>query len=770
VLGNIILPAAGSYDIVYVGLIISGVFLMMRKTPLALVVVFAMTLNPLELSWRTKLALADEPPVLAAKIIYVDASAVGANNGSDWEDAYNYLQDALADANEALPREIDGNGFISQGKKSVEIWVAHGVYTPDRTSAIPDGTSDRDAVFHLISGVTLRGGYAGLGQPDPNLCDYQLFKTILSGDLYGDDGPNLTKRFENSYFVVTGSGTDETAVLDGFTITGGNDDLWSRGYGGGMYNRFGSPTLVNCTFEGNFADRYGGGMNNVQSSPTLINCTFSENWLNGMYNDNSFPVLTDCNFIRNFDCGMENWESSPILTRCNFIGNLDSGMDNFFNSNAVLTDCSFIDNLCEISGGGMYNIDSSPILTNCSFIGNSAGRDGGGINNWNSSPIIANCVFSGNWAFWDGGGMNNWEGSLILTNCIFSGNRAYWGSGGGINNSGQRYNINQNRLTLINCTLAQNSATAGSALACGIYEQSGILELNNCIFWNGGNEIWNSRGSTITINFSDIQNGRPGIYDPCDMMIWGNGNLDANPCFVNLGYWDSNGTMGYEEDDFWVDGDYHLQSQTGRFDPNTKTWTTDDLTSPCIDGGNPDSDWTSELWPHGKRINLGAYGGTSQAGMSLSDVGDIRDLDNDDLVTWDDVLLLAGVWGALETPMRQDINRDGMVNDYDLDFFAGNWSGDSINVVPVFNPVAAQYAAAGDSLTFSVLAADSDGDELMYMVLGLPDGAEFSEQIFSWTPQSRDTGSHQVTFVVSDNKSLAWINVSIVIESNQPGE
>ena len=35
----------------------------------------------------------------AAERIYVDANAKGANNGSIWADAYNHLQDALADAN-----------------------------------------------------------------------------------------------------------------------------------------------------------------------------------------------------------------------------------------------------------------------------------------------------------------------------------------------------------------------------------------------------------------------------------------------------------------------------------------------------------------------------------------------------------------------------------------------------------------------------------------------------------------------------------------------
>ena len=45
------------------------------------------------------------------------------------------------------------------------------------------------------------------------------------------------------------------------------------------------------------------------------------------------------------------------------------------------------------------------------------------------------------------------------------------------------------------------------------------------------------------------------------------------------------------------------------------------VTSPCIDAGDPTADWTGELWPHGGRINMGAYGGTPEASMSLSIVG-----------------------------------------------------------------------------------------------------------------------------------------------------
>ena len=75
---------------------------------------------------------------LGPLIIYVDDDANGLNNGSSWENAYNYLQDALADARSA--------------EKPVEIRVAQGVYKPDQGIGITLG--DRTSAFQLINGVT----------------------------------------------------------------------------------------------------------------------------------------------------------------------------------------------------------------------------------------------------------------------------------------------------------------------------------------------------------------------------------------------------------------------------------------------------------------------------------------------------------------------------------------------------------------------------------------------------------------------------------------
>ena len=104
-------------------------------------------------------------------VIYVDADAAGANNGLSWADAYNYLQDALAEA--------------ASAQKPVEIRVAQGTYRPDQGAGNTPG--DRQATFRLISGVTIKGGYAGFGEPDPNARDIEKYKTILTADLSGDD-------------------------------------------------------------------------------------------------------------------------------------------------------------------------------------------------------------------------------------------------------------------------------------------------------------------------------------------------------------------------------------------------------------------------------------------------------------------------------------------------------------------------------------------------------------------------------------------------------
>jgi hypothetical protein len=115
--------------------------------------------------------------------------------------------------------------------------------------------------------------------------------------------------------------------------------------------------------------------------------------------------------------------------------------------------------------------------------------------------------------------------------------------------------------------------------------------------------------------------------------------------------------------------DFHLKSRAGRWDANSRSWAVDAETSPCIDTGDPNDNFTDELWPHGQRINMGAYGGTPQASMSESDAGSIADLNNDGIVDYVDMAIFTEKWLSTETLLHEDFNRDGIVDFKDFALF-----------------------------------------------------------------------------------------------------
>ena len=66
-------------------------------------------------------------------------------------------------------------------------------------------------------------------------------------------------------------------------------------------------------------------------------------------------------------------------------------------------------------------------------------------------------------------------------------------------------------------------------------------------------------------------------------------------------------------------GDYHLKSRRGQHWPEYNVWVLDEVTSPGIDGGDPDDDFSQEPLPNGGRINMGVYGGTAFASLPATD-------------------------------------------------------------------------------------------------------------------------------------------------------
>jgi hypothetical protein len=607
------------------------------------------------------------------RIIYVDDDANGLNDGSSWQNAYKFLQDALMMA-----------------KEGDELRVAQGIYKPDDFALSDRPNLGRAETFQLINGVAIRGGYAGIGAPDPNARNITLYKTILSGDLNGDDVDvgdpcdlwNEPSRAENSYHVVTGSNTDANAVLDGFTITGGNADGSSDQHrcGAGLYASYGGPTVTNCVFIHNSAD-WGAAAYIEYGSVTATDCVFIENSADdgsGMVFWESSAVLTDCNFVNNWsqDGGaLHTCYCSLSLTNCSFNSNsatfgCGGGWSNAW-GHSTATNCTFNNNLADY-GGGMFNA-GAPLLLNCVFRGNSAGYIGGGMCNFDTDgiPVLINCLFEGNSAKY-GGGMYNNETEPTLINCRFSGNLAYE-SGGGISNPSSFTNP-----TLVNCILSGNVAYQnGGAIDCfgsspilinctingnrATKQGGGILlagygcslRVINAILWGDtsgkdGPEIA-INDSTLIVTHSDVHGGKSAIYDSYGTVTWGAGNIDADPCFVEPGYWDPNGTPDDANDDFWVDGDYHLKSQAGRWNANEGQWTIDEVTSLCIDAGDPASPIGLEPFPNGGIINMGAYGGTAEAsksyfGQPVCETIIAGDINGDCIVNLKDFAIMAFHW------------------------------------------------------------------------------------------------------------------------------
>ena len=430
-------------------------------------------------------------------ILFVDDDAPLGGDGLSWETAYRFLQDALTNAS---------GGGVS------EIHIAQGAYTPDSNESNPNGTDDRQATFQLLNNLAIIGGYAGIGAKNPDARDILLYLTSLTGDLLENDNPGFANNNENSFHVVTASGTDNTAVIDGLTITAGNaNDVGDNIYGAGLFNVNGHFAANNCTFSFNTAigecgidceTGFGGGIYNSQGSPILTNCAFIGNraatYGGGIYNDNSNPSINSCtftdnvggNFFGGYGGGICNYLSDAEIIDCTFTNNgagFGGGISNI-ESNPTITNCSITSSYyvgipCNEPGAcssGMYNSQSNPEVNNCTFSING----GVGMMNWDSQPIVADCTFIA-----ESHGMVNNQSDSIVINSFFTGNSQFGENGGGMKN------IDSN-LTITNCTFNVNLALSGG----GIYSEGGSLVIENSIFT--GNIAGYRGGGIATLNSS----------------------------------------------------------------------------------------------------------------------------------------------------------------------------------------------------------------------------------------------------------------------------
>jgi len=371
--------------------------------------------------------------------------------------------------------------------------------------------------------------------------------------------------------VVFENSETAASILDGFTITGGTGcRLWAPNesaffwLGGGIcLDNASSGTLRNCAIIQNSADAGGGVSVFSGSSAILTNCVISGNLAR-----HSEAVAG----------GVLCWDSSSV----------------------TMIECLIRDNSTMGAGGGVCcgshdkSMTSSVNMTNCDIMNNTAARLGGGVYAINTSATLKNCVFEQNTGGWGGGGV------------------------------GSSYQM-ESFIEVSNCTITKNSGAADAG-GGGVLSAIGSTTITNSIIYGNtsakGPEISLVQGGKLSIAYSNVAGGQNRVnIEGGSTLDWDSGNIDLDPLFANPGYWAdvNDANIIVEPNDpnaIWIDGDYHLKSEGERWDPVSESWIVDDVTSPCIDAGDPNSPVGDEPEPNGGRINMGAYGGTAEASMS----------------------------------------------------------------------------------------------------------------------------------------------------------
>jgi len=299
---------------------------------------------------------------VGGRILRVDQNApltIVPPDGSSWTKAYHRLHDGLA---AAIPGDT--------------IRVADGTYVPDDGSGVTPG--DRAASFAIPNNVTVLCGYAGYGASNPDARDVDAYPTILSGDLKGNDLWGILNISENSYHVVSASGS---GTLDGATITAGNaDGSGDNGCGGGVFLKTSNLKINACKIRGNKAD-FGAGVACLEGiAPVLINTEITGNWAwifgGCLYNDDANIKMTNCLITGNTAGSADILGGDAIL---NAMGSLD------------ITNCTIADNRpghgAPANQRAIANLVWGPGFVDTISIKNSILRNGGS-EVWSTEPGI----------------------------------------------------------------------------------------------------------------------------------------------------------------------------------------------------------------------------------------------------------------------------------------------------------------------------------------------------------------------------------------------
>jgi hypothetical protein len=505
----------------------------------------------------------------AQNIWYINTQGSGSQHGTSWENASTNLQGAI---DSAFNR---GGG---------QVWVAYGTYMCNK--------------LVMKKKVELYGGFSGTESLLSQRA-WQNNHTILSGNGFN------TVIYNNYTYTDQ---LDTTAIIDGFTITNGNNGARSQVYASGIFNNYASPIIVNCTLANNaswsgWSQAYGGAIYNHNSAPVISNCDFSFNIVRGgsgafggaICNSNSSPAISNCNFTSNtsdvFGGAIYNNNSSLTISNCNFISNAGynfGGAIYSISSIVLLSSCIFENNTSQLLRGGGVSFDNTTSsISECKFVNNMSNIFGGAINCSNNSNVfISKCEFYGNSSVY-GGGIYFDGSSGRIDNSLFAENftrpASLYPSNFPFKQGGALF-LNNSSPVITNSTIVFNKADSGSAVFCNANSNP---VLTNCILYGNtgilnGQVYINQNSSAPKLSYCLNQGGyierATGVdYDPANYT----NNIDSAPQFADTSLLD-----------------YHLKPS-----------------SLCINSGTPDTtglflspyDLDGNARVFGSRIDIGCY-------------------------------------------------------------------------------------------------------------------------------------------------------------------
>ncbi len=281
------------------------------------------------------------------------------------------------------------------------------------------------------------------------------------------------------------------------------------------------------------------------------------------------------------------------------------------------------------------------------------GRRGGGGAFWQEpgtgGSVLSNCTFSGNRSNKSGGAVfaENLTNGVILVNCIAWSNQAWRLAADEPETAAELYGAN---LLCSYCDVRNGWAAGTDIMDADPLFASGLNDAGFTGVWTSVGSYDTANGMTTFTNANAAWTpgehaGRlldPNTTAPVEIVCptsWG------GPAYTNLitglkfliytnsakavtvygdarsyTMWRVTKTISSVGNGYRI-YDYHLKSNRGRWTPLRplpENWIHDPffVSSPCLDAGDPASDWALEPEENGDRINLGCYGNTAQASLS----------------------------------------------------------------------------------------------------------------------------------------------------------